>query len=248
MAVEGGALSASSTRATLNIPSPTRRSNSGGSLHSPQQPLSVDEVQVQPLVERLRYAQEHLKVSVNPRNGSLHLRGLLQAQAAVDATRAAQQDLTHQLLSMLRQQRQQSGDETDRLKEAIALLEHRVKFVTREHERELQKQEEEAQRKAAMVKADIEEAHSKIRALERAAVEDQEAYQLSLESFRRHNEAMKQNFEAHIAVERAEARDAAEQVANSHAQRVAQMTAEASARLRAMRMEVREEVFVVPGF
>ena len=108
MAVEGaGALSASSTRATLNIPSPTRRSSSGGSLHSPQQPLSVDEVQVQPLVERLRYAQEHLKVSVNPRNGSLHLRGLLQAQAAVDATRVAQQDLTHQLLSMLRQQRQQ---------------------------------------------------------------------------------------------------------------------------------------------
>ena len=97
------------------------------------------------------------------------------------------------------------------------------------------------------LKAEIEEAHTKIRALERAAVEDQEAYQLSLESFRRHNEAMKQNFEAHIAVERAEARDAAEQVANSHAQRVAQMTAEASARLRAMRIEVREAAFVVPS-
>ena len=84
---------------------------------------SIDEVDrpvLAPLATRLESAHEHLKIQLNPKNGSLHLRGLLQAQAAAEATKSAELALHSLLLSMLRSHREQAAADTESLREQLA--------------------------------------------------------------------------------------------------------------------------------
>ena len=192
----------------------------------------VDRPVLAPLATRLESAHEHLKIQLNPKNGSLHLRGLLQAQAAAEATKSAELALHSLLLSMLRSHREQAAADAESLREQLAASEHRIRHLKREHEKECDTLKDDAARRVASVKADLADALARIRALEEEAKEDAAAYAKSLESHQRHAEAVRKNLENQILRERAEADEASQRMAHQHAGRVENLIAEGEARLR----------------
>ena len=137
---------------------------------------------LKPLADRLHYSQEHLVVQLNPKNGSLHLRGLLQAQAAADAVKGAELAFSSLLLSILRSQREQASADAESLRAQLVAAEHRARHLQRTHEKECDRLKDDAERRVASVKADLAEALAQIRALEEEAKEDAAAYARSLES------------------------------------------------------------------
>lgn len=199
------------------------------------------------LEDHVRHAHDALRTLLNPKASILNLNGLNKAQTAANTARVAEQALTCELLTLLRHEREQASESVKEMRRAHVAWERSAREQQHSHERERAALVAKADKDAAILRSQLNEALARLHYVETTQKEDfdyqieglQRDHKQAIAGQERRHEEVLAALNRQLTEEREEAALARERLERLQSERLDAARADAAVTLQILRVELR---------